>query len=197
VAFAAPNLELRFPAGTRPALRRPATIFFLPLTISRNGGLPAPEEERTADGVAKRSAGSLFRGHFHVFGTRQMETKPTSFRELVDSLRSAGACPDVLLELQEFELAMQEVWQRIAAVETLTERIADELTLAGQRGQTLNLPALVSSTRQAAGSTSQILAAFGQICRAIRTWEICAPLAVSAISTPIPSAFLSSTKSTS
>jgi hypothetical protein len=105
-----------------------------------------------------------------------------SVREVVEMLRSTHASCEALLELQEFELALNEVWSALAALSETCQEVAAALEFSATKE-------LVDKARTNAAASAQILAAFTQLCRAIRAWAIVgsdADEALSALTTPLP-----------
>lgn len=94
-----------------------------------------------------------------------MTEPPMSVREVVEMLRSTHGSCEALLELQEFELALNEMWSALATLSETTQDVAISLDFSAAKE-------LIERARTAAAASAQILAAFSQLCRAIRAWAI-------------------------
>jgi methionyl-tRNA synthetase len=98
-------------------------------------------------------------------GEEQVTESPASVREVIEMLRSTHASCEALLELQEFEFALNEVWSALATLSETNQEVATALEFSATKE-------MVERARTAAVASAQILAAFSQLCRAIRTWAI-------------------------
>jgi hypothetical protein len=101
-----------------------------------------------------------------------MAAEPASMRDVVKNLHASGA--EALLELQEFELALNEMWRTLSALGDVTQEIIGDLRLADglRRGDPAALRTVEVRARGTATSIAQIVAAFTQICRGVREWGI-------------------------
>ncbi|MFZ5893265.1 MAG: hypothetical protein ACOY0T_19555 [Myxococcota bacterium] len=104
-----------------------------------------------------------------------MSEQTSTMRQVVDSLHSTR--PEALLELEAFELALQEVWECLASLSRLTSDVAADAMLAAEDPlqSTAELRAISERMQRAANTSAQIASAFAALCRAIREWRITRP----------------------
>lgn len=119
-----------------------------------------------------------------------MTREPRTMREAVDRLRLNRAT--ALEELQEFEGAMNELWQAIAALVASIHGLTGDLQGADQLGSTGSGASSRGADRalRISVTAQQVVSALGEICRGVRAWSI-AERAVggeprSLIATPVP-----------
>jgi hypothetical protein len=93
-------------------------------------------------------------------------------RDVVKNLHATDA--DALLELQEFELSLNQMWRTLSTLGDVTQEIIGDLRLAEglRRGDPATLRTIEVRAREMATGIAQIVAAFTEICRGVRDWGI-------------------------
>ena len=92
-------------------------------------------------------------------------------RGVVSNLNSAT---EALLELRAFEQALSSFWQTLSLHGELMREIEDDVTLAEelQRDETATRAMIKDRVIRARASSSQIIDAFGELCRGVRMWGV-------------------------
>jgi len=108
----------------------------------------------------------------HLREKLEMAIGPKSMREIVNNLHATQA--DALLELQQFEFALNEVWRVLSGLADTTQEIVGDLQLMDElkRNDATTLRMIEDRASRSATVTAQIVAAVSEICRAVRDWGI-------------------------